>query len=162
MLPNRTDPRLRSCAEQQTVSTDGFATSTSMTNGSNSPRPIAALSHELDVPQRVYLWLAAVFVTSLVLANILGVKLFLFSLELPGLGAIPVEHTAGMLAFPVTFVLTDLLNEYYGKRGARRVTVVAFAMAGFALLLITAARWMPIREGIPGTATAAAFEQIFG
>ncbi|MBI5853469.1 MAG: queuosine precursor transporter [Planctomycetes bacterium] len=133
-----------------------------MTDPSPFPRSLAELSHEPDVPQRVYLWLAAVFVTSLLLANILCVKLFLFHVELPGLGTVPVEHTAGMLAFPVTFLLTDLLNEYYGRRGARRVALLAFAMAVLALLLISAARWLPIREGVPGTATASAFEQIFG
>lgn len=112
--------------------------------------------------QTLYLWLGAIYITSLVLANIIGVKLFRFDLDLGGLGSIPVEHTMGMLPFPITFLLTDLINEYYGKRGARRIVFVAFGMAAFAYLLIWISRVAPILEGIPGTATQESFENIFG
>lgn len=112
--------------------------------------------------QTLYLWLGAIYITSLVLANIIGVKLFRFDLDLGGLGSVPVEHTMGMLPFPITFLLTDLINEYYGKRGARRIVFVAFGMAAFAYLLIWISRAAPILEGIPGTATQESFENIFG
>lgn len=109
----------------------------------------------------LYLWLAALFVTCLILSNILGVKLFALSIPLLGY-TIPVEHTVGMLTFPITFLLTDLLNEYYGKRAARRVTYLGFSMGILAFLLIYIARAAPIKAGIPGTATNDAFENIFG
>lgn len=112
-----------------------------------------------DIRTRLYLWMSGIFITSLLLANILGVKLFRFELFD---GRVPVEHTVGMLPFPITFLLTDLLNEYYGKKAARRVTYVAFAMGGLSFVLIYLGRAMPIREGIPGTADAASFELIFG
>lgn len=112
--------------------------------------------------QQVFLALAATLITSLVLANVVGVKLFRFELDLGPVGVVPVEHTAGMLPFPITFLLTDLLNEYWGKRATRYVTFVAFAMAAFAWGVVTAARALPILEGIPGTATQAAFDEIFG
>lgn len=115
----------------------------------------------MDGPTRLYLWLSGVFVTCLLLANILGVKLFKFEAHV-GESLIPIEHTVGMLTFPITFVLTDLLNEYYGKAAARRVTYVAFAMGLVAFGLIFIARKFPTLEGIPGTATDAAFENIFG
>jgi uncharacterized integral membrane protein (TIGR00697 family) len=119
-----------------------------------SPAP----SHfEPDIRTRLYVWMSAIFVTCLLLANILGVKLF----RVEPLG-IPVEHTVGMLPFPITFLLTDLLNEYYGKKAARRVTWVAFAMALLAFGLIYVGRKLPILEGIPGTADAASFSLIFG
>lgn len=111
--------------------------------------------------QGIYIWLAAIFVTCLVLANIIGVKVFRFELPI-GPWDIPIEHTMGMLPFPITFLLTDLINEYYGKKGARRVVYIAFAMAALAFILIAISRAVPIREGIPGTATQAAFENIFG
>lgn len=110
----------------------------------------------------LYLWLAAIYITSLVLANIIGVKLFTFPIELGPLGTLSVEHTMGMLPFPITFLLTDLINEYYGKRGARRVVYVALAMAAFASVMIWISRKVPTLEGIPGTATADAFENVFG
>ncbi len=110
----------------------------------------------------LYLWLAAIYVTSLVLANIIGVKLFVFPIELGPLGTLSVEHTMGMLPFPITFLLTDLVNEYYGKRGARRMVYVALAMAAFAWVLIWISRQMPTLEGVPGTASNESFEMVFG
>ncbi|MEY4673101.1 MAG: hypothetical protein RL148_885 [Planctomycetota bacterium] len=118
-------------------------------------------AHAFTREQRVYFWLASVNVTALLLANIVGVKLFRFELDM-GSFVVPVEHTVGMLPFPITFLLTDLVNEYYGRRAARRIAYVAFTMAALAWLLLWAARAMPILEGIPGTATQAAFENVFG
>ena len=112
-----------------------------------------------DVRTRLYLWMSGVFITSLLLANILGVKLFSFDFCE---GRLLVEHTVGMLPFPITFLLTDLLNEYYGKKAARRVTYVAFAMGLLAFVLIYIGRIMPIKEGVPGTSDAASFEVVFG
>lgn len=136
-----------------------------MNHSAPAPEPRNTLASDLgprfDIGQLLYVWLTAVFVTALVMANVLGVKLFRFELPL-GSATIPVEHTVGMLAFPITFLLTDLLNEYYGKRAARRTTYVAFTMAFLAFLLIGVARGVPIKEGIPGTANATSFENIFG
>lgn len=118
--------------------------------------------HPLSGPQQVYLWLSAIMVTALLAANVVGVKLFSLQLDLGSLGRIPIEHTAGMIPFPITFLLTDLLNEYFGKKAARRTTYVAFAMGALAFAIYAAALRIPILEGIPGTATQEAFENIFG
>lgn len=133
-------------------------------------RPVAATEPralddqtKLSPAQSLYVWLSGLFVTALILANVTGVKLFRFEIPLPWRDEpLGIEHTAGMLAFPITFVLTDLLNEYYGRRGARRAVYIAFAMGAVAFLLIWAARALPIMEGIPGTATPEAFENVFG
>lgn len=114
-----------------------------------------------DIRMQLYVWLSGLFVTCLLLANILGVKLFSF--ELPVFGfRLPVEHTVGMMTFPMTFVLTDLMNEYYGKKATRRVTYLAFAMGLLAFVMVYIARAAPIKTGIPGTASHEAFENIFG
>lgn len=110
-----------------------------------------------DLRQKVFLVLAALQVTSLLVANMIGVKLF--SIDVAGL---PVEHTAGMLPFPITFLLTDLLNEFYGKKAARMIAWIAFGMAVFAFILVSVARALPILEGIPGTADERSFEVVFG
>jgi uncharacterized integral membrane protein (TIGR00697 family) len=120
-----------------------------------------AQPHALTVQQQVYLWLSGVFITCFLVANVIGVKLFAFEAHLFGY-AIPVEHTVGMLPFPITFLLTDLLNEYYGKRAARRMTYIAFVMGALAFILMYIGRAFPIKTGIPGTATQEAFENIFG
>lgn len=84
--------------------------------------------------QLLYVWLAAFFSSCLILSDIVGIKLF-------ELG--PVVHTCGMLTFPLTFLITDLVNEFYGKRAARRLTYIAFAMGLFAFVVIFIALRMP-------------------
>jgi uncharacterized integral membrane protein (TIGR00697 family) len=100
-----------------------------------APDPVPA-PHSMSRPQLVYLWLTAVFVTALLVANIVGSKFFHFGTVAIGPLEVHVEHSVGMFAFPVTFLLTDLLNEYYGKRGARRATYVGLAMSLLAFALI--------------------------
>jgi uncharacterized integral membrane protein (TIGR00697 family) len=114
-----------------------------------------------DLKGRVFLVLCALNVTALLVANMIGVKLFTFELDL-GAGPFKVEHTAGMLAFPVTFLLTDLINEFYGRQAARLVAWLSFAMALIAFGLVSLARALPTLEGIPGTADEKSFELIFG
>lgn len=118
----------------------------------------------MTTAQTLYLWLSAVNITALLLANILGVKLFSFDSgwTFSGTTTLKIEHTVGMLPFPITFLITDLLTEYFGKKAARHTTYVAFAMAVLAFILISVGRKFPILEGIPGTANQAAFENIFG
>lgn len=130
---------------------------------SANPAPVSPVGPlPFDTRTRVYIWLSAIFITCLLLANILGVKLFSFAVNWPVIGPFKINHTVGMLTFPITFLLTDLLNEYYGKAAARRITYVGFAMGLLAFFLIYIARKIPILTGIPGTATADAFENIFG
>ncbi|MFM9995630.1 MAG: queuosine precursor transporter [Phycisphaerales bacterium] len=90
----------------------------------------------METRQFVYLVLAAAFITALLVANIVGSKFFHFGTIRIGSWDLHVEHSVGMFAFPVTFLLTDLLNEYYGKRGARRVTYLGLGMSLFAFTLI--------------------------
>lgn len=111
----------------------------------------------LELRHKVFVILAALQVTALVVANMVGVKLFSFDFA-----GIDVEHTAGMLPFPITFLLTDLLNEFYGRKATRMVAYIAFGMALFAFVIVSLARLMPILEGIPGTADEQSFEMVFG
>lgn len=87
---------------------------------------------------RLFVVLASLFVTSLVVGDIIGGKL----LEIRIAGW-PMTISVGMIPFPVTFVLTDLLNEFYGKQPARFVTIIGFFMAAFTLALIFTAVALP-------------------
>lgn len=102
-------------------------------SGGDSGRPFT-----LDARTTVYLWLTAFFVACLLVSDVVGIKLF--SVRIFGF---TVEHTCGMLTFPVTFLLTDLLNDYYGKAAARRVTYIGFTMAAFVFVVINIALEMP-------------------
>jgi hypothetical protein len=116
----------------------------------------------LSRPVMVYVWLTGASVASLLIADVLGVKLFQLSIpfELPYFGT-TIEHTAGMLTFPITFLITDWLNDYYGKAAARRAVLASFAMALLAFVVIQVARALPYWN-VPFNVKPEAFEAVFG
>jgi queuosine precursor transporter len=93
----------------------------------------------LDPRHKLFLGLAGTFVTCLLVGDIIGGKL----IEGRILG-LPYTTTVGMIPFPVTFLLTDLLNEYYGPKAARFVTWLGFGMAILAFSFIYLAGTIPI------------------
>lgn len=106
-------------------------------------------SPAMDSAHVLYVWLAGLSVASLLIADVIGIKLFRISLGfeiwLPWSDEpiTAIQHSCGMLTFPITFLLTDLLNEYYGKKAARRVTYIGMVMALFAFGVINLAQAMP-------------------
>ncbi|AKF84022.1 hypothetical protein SAMN05443572_104648 [Myxococcus fulvus] len=94
---------------------------------------------QLDRRMQLFVVLAAVFVTALVVGDLIAVKLFEVHL-----GSVVAVMSIGILPFPVTFLLTDILNEFYGKKTARFVTWVGFFMAIFAFAVIAIAVQVPI------------------
>jgi uncharacterized integral membrane protein (TIGR00697 family) len=113
-------------------------------------------------PPLLFACITALFVTSLVVADIIGSRLITFRLPLPLLPGLEqtVLLSSGILPFPITFVLTDTLNEFYGPRGARLVTWIGLGMAIFTYILLTVARTVPTHPQSP--ISAAVFEQVFG
>ena len=99
----------------------------------------------------LYVYLAAVFVSCLLLGDIVGGK----TLETP-LGPISV----GILPFPVTFLLTDVVNDFYGRRGARFLTFVGFWMAILAWVVLQLSTALPADEST--YFTQAEFVKVFG
>src|SRR5687767_11362609 len=101
-----------------------------------SVEPLRPSAPIFSTEHKIYLWLTGIFLTCLLVADITGSKFFyfdVFTVKLKWIGDYNfVTHSVGMLSFPITFLLTDLINEFYGKRGARRVTLLAFAMAALA------------------------------
>lgn len=88
---------------------------------------------------RLFVILAAIFMTCLVVGDIIGGKL----IEARLFGH-PFTLTVGMIPFPVTFLLTDVLNEFYGKRAARFVTIIGFCAAVLSFCFILLAGAIPI------------------
>lgn len=91
--------------------------------------------------------LAGVFVANAIIAEFVGVKIF--ALE-DTLGLPPFDwrlfgqdgslsFTAGVLLWPIVFVMTDIINEYFGRRGVRIVSWLAVALIGYAFLFAYAA-----------------------
>lgn len=114
----------------------------------------------LDRRIQLFVVLAGVFVTSLIVGDIIGVKLFEVKL-----GPIVAVMSIGMLPFPVTFLLTDILNEFYGKKAARFITWVGFFMAIFAFAVIGLAvqvPWAPLTRAPDFTgAVEGSFNNVF-
>jgi uncharacterized integral membrane protein (TIGR00697 family) len=130
-----------------------------------------------DKPQKLFMVLAAFFCVNAVLAEFIGVKIFALEATL---GMAPWEwnlfgqtgslnFTAGTLLWPVVFIMTDIVNEYYGKRGVRFISWIAVALIiyGFvfayaAIHLAPAEWWVGINKefGVPDTQKA--FAVIFG
>lgn len=83
--------------------------------------------HELHYRrERVFLVLAGLFLGTLAMLNILGITRFLdLSFRVPGLGLeVPMPLAVGVLPYPVTFLCTDLISEFYGRRRANFLVTV--------------------------------------
>jgi uncharacterized integral membrane protein (TIGR00697 family) len=88
----------------------------------------------LDRKQKLYVWLTALFVAALITGDFIGGKFWvLFGFHL----------SAGIIPFPLTFVLTDIVNEFYGTKGARRLTYVGLGAAVFVWAVISLALLLP-------------------
>lgn len=119
----------------------------------------------LSRPQKLYVVCAAVFITALVIAEATASKFFTaldlpFTLSIFGVGFDSVIMTAGVIAFPITFIVTDVLNEYYGKKGIRFVTFVGMAMIVFEFALLKIAMAVPTASISP--VPEEAFDAVFG
>jgi queuosine precursor transporter len=129
--------------------------------------PAIAAQHNFSVAQRLYIWLACFFCSCLLIADIVGIKLFRiplgFSVPVPWSDQpiTAIEHTCGMITFPVTFLLTDLINEYYGKKGARRITWIGLTMGLFVFGIMNLAQYMPYLDA-PFNVKPESFNGVFG
>ena len=101
--------------------------------------------------ERVYLMLAGVFLGALVMTNAIAGKFFvLFGQEL----------SCGIIAYPVTFLATDLISEIYGRKRASLVVKVGFVVSVFVTIVVWIANAMPIYDRSP--VTDEAFNMVFG
>ena len=130
-----------------------------------------------DRAVRLFIALAAFFCINAVLAEFIGVKIF--ALE-DTLGIDPLEwnlfgqtgslsFTAGTLLWPMVFILTDVINEFFGKRGVKFISwlavaliVYGFVFAFIAIALVPASWWVTAAQpqGVPDY--QAAFAAVFG
>lgn len=101
--------------------------------------------------QKLFVTLCAVFVACLLLGDIVGGKI----MRTP-LGPISV----GILPFPVTFLLTDVVNDFYGRKGARFLTLLGFGMAVLAWVLLQLTNVLPVDGST--YFTQAEFSKVFG
>jgi uncharacterized integral membrane protein (TIGR00697 family) len=106
----------------------------------SSPASNASPAATLDRRTQLFIYLAAIFVASLLLGDLIGGKAFVIRMPF-GAWAYDQPVSVGLFAFPVTFLLTDIVNEFYGQRGARFVTFLGMWMAIFAFVILNVSQW---------------------
>ncbi|HEY0680259.1 MAG TPA: queuosine precursor transporter [Chitinophagaceae bacterium] len=100
-----------------------------------------------DKPTRLFLILGGFFIANALIAEIVGAKLF--SLE-KSLGIEPANLkffgntfsfnlTAGVMLWPVVFIMTDIINEYFGPKGVRFLSILAIVLIAYSFIMFSAA-----------------------
>lgn len=105
----------------------------------------------MEFKEKLFLFLAGIFLTSLVLGNVIGTTKFVqvFFMTVP----------AGVLAYPFTFLATDLICELYGKKRAQTLVWIGFFMNFFMLGLMTLGHLLRDASGISGAVST--FENVY-
>lgn len=111
---------------------------------------------------KIYLYLGALFITSLVVSNLIFQKFFIWQPfgDVTIFGATLFEISVGVLPYPVTFLLTDLISEIYGKKSANQIVVAGIFASFFSLLIVylasasEATSWSPVNNTM--------FKDVFG
>jgi queuosine precursor transporter len=101
---------------------------------------------------KLFIILACFFIGSTIVAEFIGLKIFsgekVFGLEpanftLYGVKGLGFSLTAGSILWPIVFVMTDIINEYYGKRAVRFLSFLAVGIVFYAFLMVFGAIHLP-------------------
>ncbi len=94
---------------------------------------------------RLFIILGGFFVANALIAEFIGVKIFSLektlgfnptNLRFFGNENLSFNLTAGVLLWPVVFIMTDVINEYYGRKGVRLLSFLAVALISYAFFMI--------------------------
>ena len=108
--------------------------------------------------QRVYMLLGALFITSLVVSNLIFQKFFYwYPLDIEIFGTKLFEISVGILPYPITFLITDLISEIYGKKRANQIVITGIFASIFSLTIVfisnvvPATSWSPVSDSMFST-----------
>lgn len=131
-----------------------------------------------DKSTRLFVILGGFFIANTLMAEVIGVKLFSLektfqfpqaNLTLFGESGLGFTLTVGVLIWPIVFIMTDLINEYYGVRGVRFLSILTSVIILFAFLVFYGSihlapddYWIASQSthGVPNM--QAAFSQVLG
>jgi len=131
-----------------------------------------------DKPTKLFLIFTSFFVANALIAECIGGKLFslekllglpVHSFTLFGESGLSYTLTAGVLLWPLEFVMTDIVNEYFGPKAVRRISYIAVGLISYAFIMFWVAMSVPADSwwrgskadaGIPDMQNA--FTSIFG
>lgn len=106
--------------------------------------------------QRIYFVLGALFITALVVSNLIFQKFFHWDF----FGIYRFEISVGILPYPVTFLITDIVSEIYGRKKANQMVTTGIFASFFSLLIVSlagsapATSWSPVDDSM--------FDYVFG
>ena len=107
-------------------------------------------SQKRELAKNIYLLLAGLFITSLVLSNLIFQKFFYwYPLDIKVLGNSLFELSVGILPYPITFLITDLISEIYGKKRANQVVITGIFASFFSMGILVIANEVPAIENSP-------------
>tara|TARA_B100000579_G_scaffold165299_1_gene134238 strand:- start:14806 stop:15474 length:669 start_codon:yes stop_codon:yes gene_type:complete len=104
---------------------------------------------------RIYLIFIGIFITSLIVSNLIFQKFF----QLNFLG-INFELSVGIIFYPITFLVTDVVSEIYGKKKANQMVITGIFSSIFCLLIIQIANFLPATDWSP--VNTETFNLVFG
>jgi uncharacterized integral membrane protein (TIGR00697 family) len=131
-----------------------------------------------DKATRLFVFFTAFFVANALIAECIGTKIFSLELlfgkqplnfSLFGEKGLALSLTCGVLLWPLEFVMTDIVNEYYGPKAVRRISYTAVILISYAFLMFYMAMHVPaagfwygtgVQDGVPDMSKA--FNSIFG
>jgi uncharacterized integral membrane protein (TIGR00697 family) len=132
-----------------------------------------------DRPTRLFIILGGFFIANAIIAEMIGVKIFSLedslNIQKADFSLLNADHlsfslSVGVIPWPVIFVTTDIINEYYGVKGVRFLSVITAALISFAFIIFyfaihtspDTAYWQTsnVKAGVPDM--QAAYTAIFG
>ena len=107
-------------------------------------------SQKRELAKNIYLLLAGLFITSLVVSNLIFQKFFYwYPVDIKLLGNSLFELSVGILPYPITFLITDLISEIYGKKRANQVVITGIFASFFSMGILVIANEVPAIENSP-------------
>jgi uncharacterized integral membrane protein (TIGR00697 family) len=103
------------------------------------------IANQKSSAQLIYLILAALFIASLVTSNLIFQKFFYWE----PFGLYRFEISVGILPYPITFLITDILSEIYGKKKANQVVIAGIFASFFSMLIILISDVVPAIASSP-------------
>ncbi len=105
-----------------------------------------------DKPTKLFIFMAAFFVANALIAECIGGKIFSLekligiapaNLTLFGEKGLSFNLTCGVLLWPLEFIMTDIVNEYYGPKAVRRISWIAVSLISYGFIVFYIAMSMP-------------------
>lgn len=109
------------------------------------------MKHIIDKKTNLFIILSGVFITNALLAELVGTKIFSLEstlgfnpaqINLIGDWVLDFNLTAGVVLWPVVFITTDIINEYFGKEGVKKISYLTVVFISFAFIVINIVTWL--------------------